>query len=52
MDANWQGDGQPVTMAFGGDVNFPTARSATAWRTTRPPHSAPAAVAQQLSQDS
>jgi poly-gamma-glutamate synthesis protein (capsule biosynthesis protein) len=23
LDPDWEGDGQPVTMAFGGDVNFP-----------------------------
>ncbi len=23
LDADWQGDGQPVTFAFGGDVHFP-----------------------------
>lgn len=23
LDPDWQGDGRPVTMAFGGDVNFP-----------------------------
>jgi hypothetical protein len=23
LDPEWQGDGKPVTMAFGGDVNFP-----------------------------
>ncbi len=24
LDPDWEGDGKPVTMAFGGDVNFPT----------------------------
>jgi hypothetical protein len=24
LDPDWEGDGQPVTMAFGGDVNFPS----------------------------
>jgi hypothetical protein len=24
LDPDWEGDGRPVTMAFGGDVNFPT----------------------------
>jgi hypothetical protein len=24
LDADWQGDGKPVTFAFGGDVNFPS----------------------------
>ena len=24
LDPDWQGDGQPVTFAFGGDVNFPS----------------------------
>ncbi len=24
LDTDWDGDGQPVTMAFGGDVNFPS----------------------------
>ncbi len=24
LDADWEGDGQPVTFAFGGDVHFPT----------------------------
>jgi hypothetical protein len=24
LDSDWQGDGTPVTMAFGGDVNFPS----------------------------
>jgi len=24
LDPEWEGDGQPVTFAFGGDVNFPT----------------------------
>ena len=24
LDPDWDGDGQPVTMAFGGDVNFPS----------------------------
>ena len=23
LDPDWQGDGQPVTFAFGGDVHFP-----------------------------
>jgi poly-gamma-glutamate synthesis protein (capsule biosynthesis protein) len=23
LDPDWEGDGQPVTLAFGGDVNFP-----------------------------
>jgi Bacterial capsule synthesis protein PGA_cap len=23
LDSDWEGDGRPVTMAFGGDVNFP-----------------------------
>jgi hypothetical protein len=24
LDPDWEGDGKPVTMAFGGDVNFPS----------------------------
>jgi poly-gamma-glutamate synthesis protein (capsule biosynthesis protein) len=24
LDSDWEGDGKPVTMAFGGDVNFPS----------------------------
>ena len=24
LDPDWEGDGHPVTLAFGGDVNFPT----------------------------
>jgi hypothetical protein len=24
LDADWEGDGRPVTLAFGGDVNFPS----------------------------
>jgi len=24
LDTDWEGDGKPVTMAFGGDVNFPS----------------------------
>jgi hypothetical protein len=24
LDADWEGDGKPVSMAFGGDVNFPS----------------------------
>jgi hypothetical protein len=24
LDPDWEGDGKPVTIAFGGDVNFPS----------------------------
>ena len=24
LDPDWEGDGKPVTFAFGGDVNFPS----------------------------